>query len=70
MLTTRRTIVDVVDGERNASAASVFVGIAGKFTQCRRNPRLVLRLESDEFRDLARALARKHDIVLVRDIHG
>src|SRR5262249_38661281 len=56
-----------LDGELDTAAAGVGERIASDLRDCRRDPRLVLAVETQQRRDLARALTGRDDVVLVLD---
>ena len=64
-------------GRRRASSSNVTLpprgvleGVAGDLRDRRRQPGLVLRVEAEQPRDLARPLAGEHDVVLASDLGG
>ena len=58
------------DRELDLAAAGVAEGVARDLGHRGRDARLVLRLEAEQRGELARALARDHDVLLVADGDG
>lgn len=58
------------EGEADATTAAVAEGVARDLGHCGREPRLLLRVDAEQGRDLARALPREDDILLVAQLDG